>query len=94
MVLHRDGFEDLNDLWKEGVGDLRNDETKNPAPPGNQRPRLRIRVVTQFLDDAPDALRQRRIDGRDAVDGTGNRSGRNLGPFRDFSYVHNALVEE
>ena len=89
-VLDRDGFEDLNDFRKEWVGDFRNDETKNPAAPGNQRPRLRIRVVAQFLNDAPDALGQRRIDGGNPVDGAGHGGGRNLGPFRDFSDIHRA----
>ena len=89
-VLDRDGFEYLNDFWKEWVGDFGNNETENPAAPGNQRPRLRIRVVTQFLDDAPDALRQGRIDRGDAIDRTGHGSGRNLGAFRYFPYVHKA----
>ena len=53
-VLDRNGFEDLNDLRKEGIGNFRNDETKNSAAPGNQRPRLRVRVVAEFLDYFPD----------------------------------------
>ena len=44
-VLHRNGFEDLNDLWEKRVGDLGDDKAKNPAASGDQSPRLRIRIV-------------------------------------------------
>ena len=74
-VLDCNGFEDLNDFRKEWIGNFRDDETKNPAAPGNQRPRLSIRVVAQFLDYAPDALGQRGIDGGNAVDGAGHGGG-------------------
>ena len=74
-MLDRNGFEDLNDFRKEGIGNFGNDETKNPAAPGNQRPRLRVRVVPKLLDHAPNALRQRRIDGGDPVDGAGHGGG-------------------
>ena len=74
-VLDCDGFENLNNFRKEGVGNFRNDETKNPAAPGNQGPRLSIRIVAKFFDYAPDALGQGGIDGGDAVDGAGDGGG-------------------
>ena len=80
-MLDRNGFEDLNDLRKEGVGNFRNDKTENPAAPRNQSPRLRIRIVAQFLDDAPDALGQRRIDGGNPVDGAGTVAVETLARF-------------
>ena len=75
VVLDCDGFEDLNNFRKEGIGNFRNDETKNPAAPGNQGPRLSIRIVAQFFDYAPNALGQGGIDGGDAVNGAGDGGG-------------------
>jgi hypothetical protein len=74
-VLDCDGFENLNNFRKEGIGNFRNDETENPAASRNQRPRLGIWIISKFLDYTPDPLRQGRVDGGNAVDSAGDSGG-------------------
>ena len=74
-MLDGNGFENLNNFRKEGVGDFRNDETENPAAPGNQGPRLRIWIISKFLDYAPHSLGQGGVDGGNPVDGAGDSGG-------------------
>ena len=55
IILNRDVLESLYDFWKKRIGDLRNDQAENPAASGNQRARLRVRVISQLLDHFPHA---------------------------------------
>src|SRR5450759_222514 len=64
VVLDGNSFEDLDDLRKEWIGDLGNDESKDTTPSGDQGPRLSIGIVAKFLDYIPDTLGQLWIDSR------------------------------
>ena len=70
VVLNRDVFKSLDDFRKEGVGDFGDDEAEDSASAGNQRTRLGVRVVPEFVDNFPDALGELGVDAGDAIDGS------------------------
>jgi hypothetical protein len=52
-------LEGLHDLGEEGVGDFRNDQPEDPAPPGNQCPGLAVGVVSKLGDGLPNVFSYR-----------------------------------
>ena len=70
------------------IGNLRNDQSEDSAPSRDQRPRLSIRKVAEFVDDLPHPLGELRIDRRNMIDGARYGSGGDLRSARDFANVH------
>ena len=77
VVLNRNAFEHLDDLGKERVGDLGNDEPENPAASRNERASLSVRIITKFFDDVPHSLGELGINGGDPIEGAGYGRGGN-----------------
>ena len=59
-----DLFEALDQLGKEGVGDVFNDDAEEAAAAGNQGARMGVGEVIQLLDGLPDALGEAFADER------------------------------
>ncbi|MGB6715891.1 MAG: hypothetical protein WBE47_02950, partial [Candidatus Acidiferrales bacterium] len=68
-MLHSKVFKTLNNFREKGIGDFGDDQTKNAAPAGNKRPGLGIGIISEFLDDLPNAAGKLRSDGGYAIDG-------------------------
>src|ERR1051326_5010820 len=88
VVLDCEILESLNDFREKRIGKLGDDQAENAAASGNQRSGLRVGIIAQFIDDSPDSLGELRINGRNAIDGSGNGSGGNLGSAGDFAKIH------
>src|SRR5476651_1091798 len=88
ILFYREGFEGLNDFWKKGIGNLGDDQPKNPASAGDQSACLTIGVVAKLGDGLPHAFCKLRINSSHLIHGTGNGCSRNLGPSRDIANIH------
>src|SRR5579864_8111496 len=73
VVLNGDVFKPLDDFRKERISDLRNNQTKNTTAAGNERARLRVRIITEFFDYAPNAAGKLRRNGRNPIYSARNR---------------------
>jgi len=69
VLLDCQGFKCLHNLWEKRVGDLGNDQSKDTTSSRDQRTRLPVRVVSEFLGGPPDPFRQLRVNGRNLIDG-------------------------
>src|SRR5579862_6766553 len=88
MMLNCNALKYLDDLGKERIGDLRNDEAENPASSGNERSSLGVGIVAEFFDDVPYSLSELGIDSRDSIDGARDGRCRNSCAFCDFPNIH------
>src|SRR5258708_5626465 len=67
-----DLFKSLNQLREKRVGDLRDDEAKQPASTGYQATSLRIGKVVQLIDRFPHTSGQLRVYSWNVIDGAGH----------------------
>jgi hypothetical protein len=75
FLLHGNLLEGLDNFGKEWVGDLLNDETKDPTTAENQGSCLRIWVVMKLIHYVPDASDEARIHSWHTIQGPRHRRG-------------------
>src|ERR1700682_923498 len=69
VMLNRNRLEYLDNLGKERIDDLGDDQAENPAAPGHQRSGLSVGIISQFIHYPPDTLGERWIDRWNPVNG-------------------------
>src|SRR5713226_8087537 len=84
IVLESSLLENMDDFREEWVCNLRNNQTKNTAAPGNQRARLSVRKIPKLFDNSPHALGQLWLHAGMTVNGTRHRGRRNSCAFSYF----------
>ncbi len=68
-MLDREILERLNDLREERIRNFGNYETEDAAFPRNQRPRLRVRVISKFVHYFPNPFSELSVDRRNMING-------------------------
>jgi|SRR6516225_5358746 len=87
-MLDRNRLKPLHDFWEEWIGDIRDNQSEDPASSRDKRARLGIRVVAEFFNDIPDTLGHLGIHGWYMIDNARNRRRGNACPFCDLPDIH------
>ena len=69
VVLNREILKRLNDLREKGIRDFGNNQAEDAAFPRNQRPRLRVRVISKFVHYFPNPLSELSVYRRNMING-------------------------
>ena len=86
-MFNGDIFKALDELGEEGIGDLGDDEAEDPATSGDEGAGLSVGEVVELVDDVPDSLGDLRIDGTDAINGSGDGCDGDIGEPSDGTDV-------
>ena len=86
-ALDGDVFEALHQFGKEWIRDIGDHQAEHAAASRNQRPRLAVGIVSEFLDRLPNSLSRLGIHRRRVVQSSGDGGNGHLG---SPGYVTNA----
>jgi len=88
LVLNGDVLKGLDDLGKEGIGDIGDDEAVEAGATGAEGARIGVRVKTKRVDGTANALGSSWTDVRGSVNGAGDGGGGDPGFSSDSRNVH------
>jgi len=91
-VTNGDILESLNQFREEWIGDFGDDQAKNSAPAGNQRPGLGVGKIVQTADGIPYTFSHCWIDSGVQVDRSRDRGDRYFGALRNRPNVHGSVL--